>query len=262
MTCSSACNCPEIEPPQPAINRSGDDIYYNTDAVIGEFAPWDPNDSTLGLIIHGWFEERLYVIDQVPFDIPNSNKPLLGCDPSGVAYIELGGEVFRFEPGKAWSSQSVHDRGEGCYETHTVSLVNSGLMEKTRFISDLSAKDEFIQLVMRKKYFPSDADVVFDIVITGEENVDFSHWCPVTIERLEETEWVEIGACSNIPDYVPEPYPRMPSDFIQFQLPRSTMGVDIPYQYELFDGTYRIKFTYYVTNEYRELYSQQFRLVP
>lgn len=261
MSCSSACNCPEIEPPSPAINRSGDDIYYYTDQVIGEFAPWDPNDATLGLIIWGWFEDQLYVIDQIPFEIPNSSKPLVGCEPSGVAYIELSGEVFRFEPGQGWSSQSVHDMGDGCYETHTVSLVNYGLVEKPRFISDLSIRDENIQLILRKASFTDEDKIEFDIAITGEENVDFSHWCPVTFELREESGWIGIGSC-HAPDYVPEPFPRMPGEFIQFHLLRSTIGTDIPYQYELSDGWYRIKFTYYVGNEYRELFSRQFRIIP
>lgn len=41
MACSPACNCPEIEPPQPAIKRDGEDIRYNFDQVIGSFEPWE-----------------------------------------------------------------------------------------------------------------------------------------------------------------------------------------------------------------------------
>lgn len=262
MSCSNACDCPEIEPPQPAIDRSEEHIRYNSNQVIGHFEPWDPNDPALGLIIYGWFEELLYVIEDVPFEIPGSGVPLVGCDSTGVAIIEIGGEAFELEPGGGWSSQSVHDRGGGCYETHTISMVNSGLIEKERFISDLSVHDEYVQLEMVTLYFSLEEDISFDVIVSGEDNIDFSDYCPVMFELWDQNMWVEVGSCSNIPAYVPEPFPRQPGDIIEISLPQSTIGIDIPYQYELDVGTYRFRFTYYGPEGYQELYSQQFFVTP
>jgi hypothetical protein len=230
--------------------------------VIGHFKPWDPKDTTLGLVVYGWFEETLYAIEDMPFEVPGSRMPLLGCDSTGMVIIEIGSEAVELEPGGNWSSQSVHDRGGGCYETYTISLVNSGLIEKERFISDLSVRDDRVQLDMVTRYFSLDGEISFDILVRGEDNIDFSHFCPITFEMRDADNWVEVGSCSNIPDYAPEPFPRMPGALIEINLPISSIGIDLPYQYELGVGEYRIKFTYSVRNEFQELYSQRFQVTP
>jgi hypothetical protein len=261
-SCSNACDCPAIEPPDSAINKSEDGNRYYSDRVIGNFEPWNPNYTGLGLLVYGWFEELLYAIEEVPFEVPNSGKPFVGCDPTGVVYVVIGGEALELEPGKSWSSQSVQDRGEGCYETHTLSIGNLGLVEKSHFISDLSARDENVQLDMVTNYYSLDENIAFDILVSGEVNIDFSHFCPFIIEMSEGENWVEVGSCSNFPDFVPEPFPRMPGDFIEISLPLSTIGLDYPYQYELGVGEYRIKFTYTIQNLSHEMYSHLFRVVP
>ena len=130
MACSKACDCPAIEPPDSAIDRHKGNIYYKSERVNGTFKPWDSEDTALGLVVYGWFEETLYAIESMPFEVPGSRKPFLGCDSTGMVIIEIGGEAYELEPGGGWSSQSVHDRGEGCYETHTISIGNSGLYVK------------------------------------------------------------------------------------------------------------------------------------
>jgi hypothetical protein len=156
----------------------------------------------------------------------------------------------------------VQDRGGGCYETYTISIANSGLLENTLFISDHGARDDRVQLEMVTTYFSQDEEISFDIVVSGDDNIDFSHFCPVTFEKKEADEWVEVGSCSNIPDYVPEPFPRMPGELIEIRLPISTIGLSYPYQYELEVREYRIKFTYAVRNEIQELYSVPIAVTP
>ena len=230
--------------------------------MIGHIKPWDPANTTLGLLVYGWFEETLYAIESMPFEVPGSRKPFLGCDSTGMVIIEIGGEPFKLEPGGSWSSQSVHDRGGGCYETYTISIVNFGLDENGRFISDLSAGDEYVQLEMVTNNFSLDDEISFDIFVSGEENIDFSHFCSITFENKNGDNWVEVGSCSNMPNYVPEPFPRMPGDLIGISFPLATVGSNYDYQYELEVGEYRAKFTYAVRNQLHELYSHPFRLTP
>jgi hypothetical protein len=230
--------------------------------VIGHIKPWDPQDPTQGLFVYGWFEETLYAIEEIPFEIPGSGKPLLGCDSTGMAIFEIGGEAFELEPGGGWSTQAVHDRGGGCYETYTISIANAGLLESTRLISDLSARDDRVQLEMVTTDFSQDEEISFDIVVSGEDNIDFSHFCPFTFEMRDGENWIEVGSCSNLPDYVPEPFPRLPGDLIEISLPLSTIGLSYPYQYELGVAEYRVRFTYASGNEVHALYSHKIRVVP
>jgi hypothetical protein len=259
--CSAACDCPAVEPPDSAIDRTNGDIYYKSDRVIEPFMPWHPADTAKGLIIYGWFEEELFAIGSLPMDVPRSGLMLLGCDADGKAVVEIGGEAKYLEAKKGWSHQSVADEGGGCYMTYTMSLSNVGLMEKERFISDLSWQDDHIQLVVRSEYNTMEEGIAIDIIVTGEDNIDFSAFCSVRLENQQEGNWVDIGACDGIPDYVPEPFPRLPGAFIEMTMPSSAVGEDYAYHYELVPGVYRIKLVYTVANEVHEFYSREFRVI-
>lgn len=262
MSCSSACDCPVNEPPDSAISRSGDRVYYQSSRVNGNFKPWDPEDTTKGFIIYGWFEDQIFTFDNMPYEIPNTGKPIVGCEPSGLVYVEIDGEAFELEAEKSWSSQSIADEGDRCYRTYTVSIGNSGLVDGGAFVSDLSARNDHIQLEMVTNYFSLEEEIYFDILVSGQDNIDFSHFCSITFEMKEGDTWGEVGSCSNIPDYVPEPFPRIPGSLIEINFPISTMGSSADYQYELGVGEYRAKFTYRIRNELKALYSHPFRVVP
>jgi hypothetical protein len=260
MRCSPRCDCPEIEPRQPAINRDGEDIRYNFDHVIGLIEPWKTDDPAVGLLIDGWFEDRLYAVDKLPFEIGKSKIQILGCRFDGTAIIEIGGNAYNLPPDKGWARQSVVDEGEGCFITWTLSLRNDGMIEKWHFKSDLSAIDDHIRLEVKDKYFSLEEDVIFDIVVIGDDNIDFSDFCSITFERLIDGDWQEVGECGEVPDYVPEPFPRLPGALIEITMPISTMELKSEYKYDLDPGSYRIKVTYHQPEGYSVIYSPRFHI--
>ncbi|MGD8752314.1 MAG: hypothetical protein PVG14_12865 [Anaerolineales bacterium] len=256
--CAPACNCPDIEAPPPAIKRYDDEIIYSKDQLSGSFDPWNPSNPAMGLLIYGWFEEQLFAIDKLPFDVQGIGTPLISCNAAGTVVVQIGGEAYNLEPGQSWSSQSVQDQGSGCFLTYTRNLSNLGLFERSNFISNLGARDDFVQLELKSGYHSLEDVIAFDITVIGETNVDFSNFCSITIETKELDQWVEIGSCSAIPDYAPEPFPRLPGTVIEMKLPTSTLGLDTPYQYKLSPGPYRLKLTYWEPDGYHDLYSQTF----
>jgi hypothetical protein len=250
-----------VEPPDSAIDRVDGEIHYKSERVIGSFMPWHPADTAKGLIIYGWFEEELFAIGSMPMEVPRSGINLLGCDTDGKAVVEIAGVAYYLEAGKGWSRQSVADEGGGCYRTYTMSLASVGLMEKERFISDLSWQDDHVQLIVRSRYNTLADGIAFDIIVIGDDNIDFSGFCSVRLENMQEGSWVDIGACDGIPDYVPEPYPMQPGKFVEMTMPSVAVGEDYVYHYELVPGVYRIKLIYTVANEVHEFTSREFRVI-
>jgi hypothetical protein len=226
--------------------------------VIGVLAPGDLGSPELGLISYGWFEEAIYVINALPYEIPSSGISIEGCDATGRTMVEIDGVTYYLEAWGSWSGQSVQDEGTGCYKTYTVALTNAGFISRSRFRSDISAHDDNVQLELPKRYFHIEEDISFSVRIIGEQGIDFSGFCMFTFEGHEGTAWEPVGDCSALPDYVPEPFPRQQGETIQVLLPTKTLGLQYAYQYELSPGTYRLKFTYAYPGGMGELFSPHF----
>ena len=184
------------------------------------------------------------MINDTPYNVPRSRVSLLGCKANGIVIVDLYGKNFYLDPGKSWSIQSVADEGGGCYRTHTISVSNSGLIQRERFQSDLTIQDEFVCLELSKRYFSMEEDISFSIKLIGEEGIDYSGFCMFTLEKHDGGSWIPFGDCSSLPDYVPEPYPRQPGEIFEGSLPISSIGLNYVYQYELTPGKYRVKFRY------------------
>jgi hypothetical protein len=60
--------------------------------------------------------------------VPNARISVVSCTPTGTTVMEIAGEPYYLDPGQNWSSQSVRDEGNGCYQTFTVAFSSEGFV--------------------------------------------------------------------------------------------------------------------------------------